>query len=60
MAKLTSQLCGDLQLAVCLSREMKPFKDHPSTHGHLTSLRNKPKQKQHRKLSALMLARIVS
>ena len=20
----------------------KPFKDHPSTHGHLTSLRNKP------------------
>ena len=25
--------------------EMEPFEDHPSTHGHLTSLRNKPHQK---------------
>ena len=41
MAKLISQSCGDLQLAVCPG-EMEPFKDHLSTHGHLTSLTNKP------------------
>ena len=26
--------------------EMEPFKDHPSTRGRLTGLRNKPQQKQ--------------
>ena len=31
-------------LAVCLSRGMEPFKDHPSTCGCLTSLRNKLQQ----------------
>ena len=41
IAKHISQLPADY-----LSREMEPFKDHPSTRGHLTSLRNKPQQKQ--------------
>ena len=34
--------------------EMEPFEDHPSTRGHLTSLRNKPQQKQPGQLSALI------
>ena len=33
MAKLISQSCGDLQLAVYLPRKDGPFKGHPSTHG---------------------------
>ena len=32
-------------LSVCPG-EIEPYKDHPSTYGHLTSLRNKPQQKQ--------------
>ena len=35
--------------------KMKPFKDHPSTHACLTSLRSKQQQKQPRKLLALLL-----
>ena len=31
------------QLSICQG-EIEPFEDHSSTHGHLTSLRNKPKQ----------------
>ena len=38
------------QLSVYLG-EKEPFKDHPSTHGHLTSLRNKPWQTQPGQLS---------
>ena len=53
MANLISQLCGDLQLATCLSRQDgKPLKDHPTTHGCLTSLKIKPQQKQPGYLSA--------
>ena len=37
MAKLISQLYGELQPAVCFSRDMELFEDHPSTYGHLTS-----------------------
>ena len=33
------------RLAAC-ALEMEPFKDHPSTRGRLTGLRNKPQQKQ--------------
>ena len=46
MPDLTSQSCGDLKLADCLSKGDEPFKDHLSTHGRLTRLRNKPQQKQ--------------
>ena len=37
MANLISQLCGELQLAVYLSRGEEPSEDYPSTHVHLTS-----------------------
>ena len=39
------------QLSACQG-EMKPFENYPSTHGRLTSLRNKSKLKQPRQLSA--------
>ena len=55
-AKLISQLCGELQPAVCLSRDVEPFEGDPSTHGYLTSLRNKPQQKEPGQLSASTLA----
>ena len=50
MAKLTSQLCGELQPAICLSRGYvrSYLKVTPSTCEHLTGLRNKPQQKQPR------------
>ena len=38
-------------LSAC-QREMEPFKDHLSTHGQLTNLRNKPQQIQPGQLSA--------
>ena len=38
------------QLSACPGK-MEPFKDHPSTSGHLTSLRNTPQQKHHGKLA---------
>ena len=34
---------------------MEPFKDHTSTHGYLTSLKNKPQQKQPAQFSASIL-----
>ena len=34
---------------------IEPFKDHTSTHGCLTSLKNKPQQKQPAQLSASIL-----
>ena len=34
--------------------EMELFEEHLSTRGHLTSLKNKPQQKQLGKLSALI------
>ena len=40
--------------------DMEPFEGNPSTHGCLTSLRNKPQQKQPRQLSASIHASIVS
>ena len=40
MDKLISQLCGELQPAIGLSRgDMEPNEDHPSTLGSLISLR---------------------
>ena len=47
MAKLISWLCYELYswLSACQG-EMKPFEDQTSTGGHLTSLTNKPQQKQ--------------
>ena len=50
------QLCGKLQPAVCLPRDVELFEGNPSTRGHLKSLKNKPQQKQPRKLSVSMLA----
>ena len=55
MAKLISQSCGELQPAVCLPRGYGLFEGDPSTRGRLTSLRNKPQQKQPRQLSASIL-----
>ena len=39
--------------------EMEPFKHHQSTHGYLTSLRNKPQQKQPRQLSTVILPELL-
>ena len=52
MAKLINQSCGESQPAVCLLREDGTIIEHPSTCGRLTSLRNKPQQKQPVQLSA--------
>ena len=58
MVNVTSQLCGDLQLAVWLSRgDVTHLK--LSTCGCLTNLRNKPQQKQHRQLSAPIPAKLL-
>ena len=46
-------------LSTCQGK-MEPFEDHPSTHGRLASLRNKPQQKQPGKFSALIPSVIVS
>ena len=43
MAKLISQLYGELQPVICPGK-MSPFKDDLSTRRHLTSLSNKPQQ----------------
>ena len=45
---LTSCMVNQSQLSACIG---KLFKVDLSTHGHLTSLRNKPQQKQHGKFS---------
>ena len=37
MSKLISQLCVELQPAICLSRRYGAFEGDPSTHRHLTS-----------------------
>ena len=39
--------------------EMEPFKQHLSTHGYLTSLRNKPQQKQPGQLSTVILPELL-
>ena len=44
MAKLISQLYGEVQPVSVCPGKMEPFKDDLSTHGHLTSLGNKPQQ----------------
>ena len=61
MAKLASLSCGNLQLSVCLSRKDGTinFKHHPSTHGLLTNLRNKPQLKQPGQLSAATLLALI-
>ena len=57
MMKLISQLCV-VNYSTCtagcllIKERWTLFKDHPSTCGCLTSLRNKPQQKQPGKLSA--------
>ena len=50
-----SPLVNYSQLSTCQG-DMQPFEGDSSTHEHLTSLRNKPQQKQPRQLSASMLA----
>ena len=60
MAKLISQWCGELQPAVCLSRDMEPFEGDLSTHRCTTSLENKPQQKYPGQLSASVPAWIFS
>ena len=60
MAKLISQLYDELQLVSACPGKMEPFKDDLNTHGHLTSLRNKPQQSnlensQHKYLSELLV-----
>ena len=47
---LASHVVNFSQLSACQG-EIKPFEDHPSTCGHLASLRNKPKQKPPGQLS---------
>ena len=46
------------QLSACQG-DVDAFESDPNTHGPLTSLKNKPQQKQSRKLSASILAGIV-
>ena len=60
MAKLISQSYSELQPTVCLPRDMQPFEGNPSTHGHLTSLRNESQQNssgnfQHQYLPELLI-----
>ena len=54
-----SRLVNYSQLLACQG-DMEPFEGDPSTHGLLTSLRNKPQQKQPRQLSASILVWTVS
>ena len=59
MAQLISWLFGELQPAIGSSRG-DIIKDHPSTCGHLTSLRNKPQQKHPEKFLASIPAEFLS
>ena len=54
-----SRVVNYSQLSACQGY-MEPFEGDPSTRGRLTSLRNKPQQKQPRQLSASILASTVS
>ena len=51
MAKLIGQLCGELQMSACQGN-IQPFQGDLDIRGHLTSLRNKPQQKQPGQFSA--------
>ena len=51
----SSRVVNYNQLSAC-PWEMEEFKDHPSTRGCLTSLRNKPQQKQPGQFSAPITA----
>ena len=54
-----SRVVNYSRLSACQG-EMEPFEGDQSTRGRLTSLRNKPQQKQPRQLSASIHASIVS
>ena len=54
-----SRVVNYSQLSTCQG-VMQPFKDELDTRGCLTSLRNKPQQKQPGQLSALIPGRIIS
>ena len=54
-----SRVVNYSRLSACQG-DMGPFEGNPNTCGHLTSLRNKPQQKQPRQLSAPILAGIFS
>ena len=54
-----SRVVNYSRLSACQG-DMESFEGDPSTRGRLTSLRNKPQQKQPRQLSASILAWIVS
>ena len=56
MAKLISQSYSPLSSRL---GEMEPFEDDLSTRGHLTTLRNRPQQKQPRQLSPSILAELL-
>ena len=55
----TSRVVNYSWLSACQG-DMEPFEGDPSTRERLTSLRNKPQQKQPRQLSASIHASIVS
>ena len=49
MAYIIKQSCGDFQQGSCLYKSTSGIQwtpEHPSTHGRVTGLRNKPQQKQ--------------
>ena len=54
-----SRVVNYSQLSLCQG-DMEPFEGNPSTRGRLTSVRNKPQQKQPRQLSASIHASTVS
>ena len=54
-----SRVVNYSQLSACQG-DMQPFEGDPSTCGRLTSLRNKPQQKQPRQLSASIPGCIIS
>ena len=54
-----SRVVNYSQLSACQG-DMQPFEGDPYTRGRLTSLRNKPQQKQPGKLSASIPGRVVS
>ena len=54
-----SRVVNYSQLSACQG-DMQPFEGYPSTRGCLTSLRNKPQQKEPKQISASILTWIVS
>ena len=56
IAYIINKSCGDFNIVAACTSKPVAFSEHPSTHGHLTGLRNKPQKIQASQLLALVLA----